>query len=1040
MTQPHDFTPRKKALVLAISCALASFSTAVLAQEAPAADENLEEVIVKGVRASQAKAIDIKRMSANVVDSIVAEDIGKLPDTTITDSLQRVTGVQISRTANEGTSLNVRGMPQVLTTLNGEQFLSPQSITGVQPDFSDIPAGMISGVDVYKSQSAHTLAGGISGVVDLKTMNPLDLKEGWTLSQRVEAAQGSRSRKETKADGTTDTRDPDYAVSAIFGYNADDKFAVYANLYRSESNAANYSMWENHVLGFLDGPGGEPGDPYDIDGDGDLVGDWYIVPEEYAAESRFMEREREGGSLSAEYQLDDNWSLRGDVFYTRMDQFDRSVRAGFGGKDTPVAFEGTQNIPGRQRDLFDALQPGSVVSKGATISFVDTNGVTQTRDIHSLRVANVWSSGFTSTSGSEIARTAAINSNVELSYTNNENFDASVRVLHAKAEKQQRKASLQQGIPAWALAGRVDKIDGYKVTVDYTGEFPRFSYADDLSNGNQLKNYQGIADGYNTDAELSVARTDLKWTVDKGLLTSIEGGLRYGERDAYYNKFFYMTPTGRYSSWEDPRVPVDKQFQLLPGNFAWQKYPDWQSFDYNSTDSQQVALRDKGGLLDNGFSSADTIPFTDFGPIKGFERGIASLNPAAWDSPYEFMNRLYPGTRTVNDPAFTYDVNEASSSGFVQFNLANDSAAVPFEANIGVQVVRTDRTTVKSVLPDVLDAFNSLGYDDWQKVAYIYDTASYKNSHTDVLPSANLNLFPMDDVVLRFGYAETITRNDLENVGSSLTVWMTQCTKTDENGNPITIIDNNGQTVNELVSCVAGGSDNGNPNIKPWSASVWNASGEWYFAESSILGLGLFLIQVDTAVESLQEQRNFLDMDGINRNRYANVYTTRNVGASDLYGVEFGYKQPFSFLPGSFLSSTGLEFNYTYSESESTEVDLLGDKLPLPSNSKHQTNLILWYDRSGLNVRLAYNWRSEEYASRGGVNTNAAVLNLAQWIEPVGYLDLSVSYWVDENLSLYVNGTNLTEESRKGYKQFESQFSSLWVQERRFAAGVNFSF
>ena len=102
---------RKKALVLAISSAL--WGTAVYAQEQTptTADETtVDEVIVKGVRASQAKAIDIKRTNVNVVDSIVAEDIGKLPDATITDSLQRVTGVQIKREANEGTSLNVRGM------------------------------------------------------------------------------------------------------------------------------------------------------------------------------------------------------------------------------------------------------------------------------------------------------------------------------------------------------------------------------------------------------------------------------------------------------------------------------------------------------------------------------------------------------------------------------------------------------------------------------------------------------------------------------------------------------------------------------------------------------------------------------------------------------------------------------------------------------------------------------------------------------------------------------------------------------------------
>ncbi|HEY8938920.1 MAG TPA: TonB-dependent receptor plug domain-containing protein, partial [Cellvibrio sp.] len=141
---------------------VATLSSPVLAQNAPADDKLVEEIIVSGIRGSQKAAVDVKRNSAVIVDSIVAEDIGKLPDVTIADSLQRVTGVQIQRTAGEGSSLNVRGMPQVLTTLNGESFLSPWSITGVGANYSDIPASMISGVDVIKSQSASTAAGGIS--------------------------------------------------------------------------------------------------------------------------------------------------------------------------------------------------------------------------------------------------------------------------------------------------------------------------------------------------------------------------------------------------------------------------------------------------------------------------------------------------------------------------------------------------------------------------------------------------------------------------------------------------------------------------------------------------------------------------------------------------------------------------------------------------------------------------------------------------------------------------------------------------------------
>ena len=200
------------------------------------------------------------------------------------------------------------------------------------------------------------------------------------------------------------------------------------------------------------------------------------------------------------------------------------------------------------------------------------------------------------------------------------------------------------------------------------------------------------------------------------------------------------------------------------------------------------------------------------------------------------------------------------------------------------------------------------------------------------------------------------------------------------------------------------------------------------------------MIDVDQAVQSFQEQRRFADMDGLDRGRVANVWTTRNVGASDLYGVEFGYKQPFAFLENNILNKFGVEFNYTYSHSESEDIDVEGNTLTLPSNSEQQTNFILWYDHAGLNVRLAYNWRSEEYLGMVGVNSNAAVLNLGQWLEPAGYLDLSVSYWLNEHVSFFLNGTNLTEQSRKSYAQYEDQFHSLWVQEARYSAGVNLSF
>ena len=114
-------------------------STKAKASKQERKDKNavtLTAVNVVGVRASQMRAIQLKRMAPNIQDSITAENIGELPDVTITDALQRVTGVQINRDAGVGTTVDVRGLPEVGTMLNGEVFITADQIDSQQPDFT----------------------------------------------------------------------------------------------------------------------------------------------------------------------------------------------------------------------------------------------------------------------------------------------------------------------------------------------------------------------------------------------------------------------------------------------------------------------------------------------------------------------------------------------------------------------------------------------------------------------------------------------------------------------------------------------------------------------------------------------------------------------------------------------------------------------------------------------------------------------------------------------------------------------------------------
>lgn len=171
-------------------CAVAGFAPSALAQNAPASPPaagstsgaetaQAAEIIITGVRASLQSAQNIKRNAPSIVDSIVAEDIGKLPDNNATEALQRVTGVQVSRDVGEGGGIAIRGLPQVETTLNGRETFTAGA--GRTFNLQDFPAELIARIDVFKSPTADLIEGGLGGTVDLRTRRPMDF-DGFTAS------------------------------------------------------------------------------------------------------------------------------------------------------------------------------------------------------------------------------------------------------------------------------------------------------------------------------------------------------------------------------------------------------------------------------------------------------------------------------------------------------------------------------------------------------------------------------------------------------------------------------------------------------------------------------------------------------------------------------------------------------------------------------------------------------------------------------------------------------------------------------------------
>jgi iron complex outermembrane receptor protein len=167
--------------VFAQSAAPADSAASKPAADAQGAGD--QEVVVTGIRQSLKAARDIKRDAVQFVDSVVADDIGKLPDHNVAESLARVSGVQVDRGIGEGTSVSVRGLRQNVFLFNGREIVDATGRGGTGLDtlasstygiLALVPSELINRLDVTKLAGADQIAGALGGIVDIQTRMPLD--------------------------------------------------------------------------------------------------------------------------------------------------------------------------------------------------------------------------------------------------------------------------------------------------------------------------------------------------------------------------------------------------------------------------------------------------------------------------------------------------------------------------------------------------------------------------------------------------------------------------------------------------------------------------------------------------------------------------------------------------------------------------------------------------------------------------------------------------------------------------------------------------
>ena len=968
---------------------LSTMIATCMATGAVAQDSGIEEVVVTGIRASLTNSVSVKRDSASVVDAISAEDIGKLPDTTIADSLQRVPGIQIRRNAGEGSTVNVRGMPQVSTLLNGEQFLSAGSITTAQPEFTDIPAELLSRVDVIKSAEAKTLAAGVAGTIDLKTRRPFDLDDGWTFAGSAEASQGQY----------TDD-DIGHKIAGFAGFNNGDNFGALISVTNSEATLANYrygmysDWWFRGYNENGDWPG--RGTPTDLTGDGD-TNDTVFGTIDYGVTNRMAERERTGVSATAQFQLNDRVELVADLFYTKMDQGDY--------------INGL--IADNSWAQYDWISPdqSTMTNRGPAVG---GNG----KDFYTSSITNLEALRVIAKAETQMDERESLNFNLQANVEVTDNLKTSVRYAHGNATNDHTGSFADAFLTSGMQSGLQTSYDGVQAAVnpggygpngervpviaDFSGKHPSFTYPDGF--GQDIDSY-GLVSSFahqnrNEESTLDVFRVDATYDFNDG--TVFDFGYRFADREIERNQYDLIAPftvndadgnpVTVYSKWKDAGIAGVAGGDTIARTF---KFSELQDMGY----IHQVS---------------------DFGPASD-GNSYYFINPKAMKNTAAFHEALYPGNVQQKDGSQSYVVGDQTQTFYFQGSFEGE-AGLPYRANFGMQYVETS-LDITQFIPSVDTTkvtVDGVEYPALDGVApTIAGTEVIERTFNDFLPRFNIAFDTSDSTKLRLAYTKTMTQLDANDLGLGRTYTT--------NNNP------------ELgVFQVVSASQNGNPYMEPWRADNYDASFEWYFSDSGMFSLGVFRVDVETSIATTTVQiPTVADSDGINRRPGETIdLTTRdNTEGGIVKGLEVGYQQAFDFLPGAW-SGLGTTLNYTFTDGTGGEKDFYGSTMPMADNSEDQINAVLWYEYNQWQARIAYNYRSERFIGRSWNDGSPA----AWWQAPTAYVDASVSYDVNDNLTVYLQGTNITEEYEETYMQWTDVVVNQNVYEARYTLGARVKF
>ncbi|UTW45455.1 TonB-dependent receptor [bacterium SCSIO 12696] len=961
--------PFKKNGLTALIAAVAGASASLGAVAQDNSKDIQEEIVVKGIKGSLQRALNIKENSTGFVDAISAEDVGKLPDQNVAEALQRVTGVAIQRSRGEGDFVSIRGLGPdfVRGSVNGRSFLSATeavdpifngnelTTTGRAANFDILPSEIIRTLEVAKSTSASHVEGGIGGSVDLKTARPLELghKKAGTLT-------GTYRQFNSETDPS---------ISGLYSWvNDDNSFGALGSIAYSER-----SIREDFSRTFGWFPSFGIGSQLDTDNDG--IGDASPndVPFSLSNNAEAYEESRDRVTAMGTLQWD--WGESGlvvDLLYSKREIDESHQNFIF----LPIIFD--DDLAGNTVNPDGSVQVGDLVNDGTFFRHITTLRPELTTDLQDIE-EDLISFGL-----NYEKQSGAWTTTTDISYSKAEGSNVFDRV----------RIDGDRG--TFAFDSTIDN-DGFDITQTNLGD----GAAADL--GNPANFVVSVFDdrfARNEDEEFAI-QFDAIRDIDHDVVSSIEMGVRYRSRE----KAIERASNGNGIPVVGAGIGVDtvSAFNRGASDFLDGSYRTNFGFDsliFPDNDAARAAVASRIAEL---AAMEGSLSDDDAGLLATLRSSLAPISP---------------------DPFGSFAIEEDTFAGYFQVNFEGDLAGVGYVGDIGFRLVHTD-LTVNGFDAEFVVTDNG-GMD-----TTIFDTlttgaatpVSFESSYTNVLPSLNFRFELAENLYLRVASNDTITRPTFNSLAPAF----------DINANAST---NGGD--NFAVSLNAG-----NPALEPAEAENYDLGVEWYFGEGSAVYAGLFHKEIEGFTANVVNTGSFtslagtpiratgVEMDGTSRPIPVDIISQpANQGLAQVSGAELGVQQAFE-------SGFGYIANVTLNDT-SAELESTGESIDFPGVSDTSFNLTFYYEKGPIQARAAYTSRSEFLRVANAIGSGGQIFN-----DDFSQLDASFSYDISPNLTIFLNGVNLTDEEQDVF-QILPAGQQRWVSTsftgRRVALGIRGTF